>query len=303
MLPFRIALTKLFRHILSIRVFGIYTLNDLVENIEKISILKKTGLMFEVHLVDHCNLNCKGCSHFSPVSAKKITNLESFKKDMKRLVEILSSNDIRRIRLLGGEPLLHPDAIEFIRITHESFPDAYVEFVTNGLLLLKQPLAFWDTCRLSKTKIIVTRYPIPIDTKGIEEKAKEHGVSLMVGPTHKFKSFKKLVFDLRGKQWKTLSHLFCFNYGYTCQLKDGRFYPCSVAAYFPNFSDHFNLGIEENPKNYIDIYSDVTKDDLYNLITKEIPHCRYCDIAAGEANVKWNYSKRDISEWTKEEQK
>lgn len=303
MLPFRIALTKLLRQILSIRVFGIYTLNDLVENIEKISILKKTGLMFEVHLVDHCNLNCKGCSHFSPVSAKKTTNLESFRKDMKRLTEILTSNDIRRIRLLGGEPLLHPDAIEFIKITHECFPDVYVEFVTNGLLLLKQPVDFWDTCRASKTKIVVTRYPIPIDTKGIEKKAKEHGVSLMIGPTHRFKSFKKLVFDLKGQQCGGLSHMFCFNYGYTCQLKDGRFYPCSVAAYFSNFSDYFNLGIQDNPKNFIDIYTDVSKEDFYNLITNKIPHCRYCNISAGETNVKWNYSKREISEWTKAAQK
>lgn len=299
MLPIRITLTKLLRQLLSVRIFGVYTINDLVENIEKIPILKRTGLMFEVHLVDHCNLNCKGCSHFSPVSAKKTTSLESFQKDMKRMKELFTSNDIRRIRLLGGEPLLHPDAIDFIRTTHECFPNAYVEFVTNGLLLLKQSPSFWMACRSTKTKIIVTRYPIPVDINRIEEIAKEYGVSLMVGPTHKYKSFKKLVFDISGKQWGRLSHLFCFNYGYTCQLRDGRFYPCSIAAYFPNFSDYFNLGIKEDTNNYIDIYSDVTKKDFYDLIIKTIPNCRYCNISAGEANVKWNYSKRDISEWTK----
>lgn len=303
MLTIRLVLTRLYRQILSVRIFGIYTINDLIENIQKIPILKKTGLMFEVHLVDHCNLNCKGCSHFSPVSAKKFTNLGSFQKDMKRISEILSSNDIRRIRLLGGEPLLHPEAVEFIKTTRDCFPNAYIEFVTNGLLLLKQDSSFWTTCRDTKTKIIVTRYPIPVDTISIEAKAREYRVSLMIGPSHKYKSFKKLVFDLTGKQYGALSHLFCFNYGYTCQLKDGRFYPCSIAAYFPNFSEYFNLGIKEDKKNYIDIYSNVSKNDFYNLITKKIPHCKYCNISAGKSNVQWNYSKREITEWIKEEKK
>ena len=53
-----------FRRFLSVRVFGSYNLHDLYENVEKISILQKTGLMVEVHLADHCNLNCRGCSHF-----------------------------------------------------------------------------------------------------------------------------------------------------------------------------------------------------------------------------------------------
>ena len=26
---------------------------------------------FELHLVDHCNLNCRGCTHFSPLAEKK----------------------------------------------------------------------------------------------------------------------------------------------------------------------------------------------------------------------------------------
>lgn len=303
MMPIRITVTKFYRRLLSLQIFGVYTANDLIENIQKISILKKTGLMFEVHLVDHCNLNCKGCSHFSPVSARKTTSLELFRKDMKRMSDILSSKDIRRIRLLGGEPLLHPQAVEFIKTTHECFSDAYVEFVTNGLLLLQQPQSFWEVCRDTKTKIVVTRYPIPVDTNGIEAKAREYGVSLMIGPTHKFKTFKKLVFDLEGKQWSWLSHLFCFNYGYTCQLRDGRFYPCSIAAYFPNFSDHFNLEIPDNEKNYIDIYSDVSRSDFYNLISREIPHCKYCNISAGESNVKWNYSKREITEWTNPKRK
>lgn len=300
MLPLRVLLRGSIRRILSVRIFGVYTANDLIENIQKKAILRSTGLMFEVHLVDHCNLNCKGCSHFSPVSEKKFLDVEAYKRDMVRLSELLSSKDVRRIRLLGGEPLLHPNAISIIKLTHDSFPDTYVELVTNGLLLMNQSEEFWRICKETKTRIIVTRYPIPIDTSRIEKKAEVEGVSLLVGPTHKFKSFKKLVFDLKGRQWSYLSHLFCFNYGYTCQLKDGKFYPCSIAAYFPNFAKHFNLEIPEVRDNYLDIYSGISKENFYDIMTKRIPQCRYCNIAAGKSNVKWDYSKRRITEWTKE---
>ena len=298
MLPVRIFLRGIYRKALSVRLFGIYTANDLIENIQKKAILKSTGLMFEVHLVDHCNLNCKGCSHFSPVSDKKFVGVDAYEKDIKRLSEILTSKDVRRIRLLGGEPLLHPQVIDFIRLTHQYFPDAYVELVTNGLLLRNQSEDFWRSCKETKTRIIVTRYPIPIETPIIEELAHKYGVSLFIGPTHKYKTFKKLVFDLNGHQCGYLSHLFCFNYGYTCQLKDGKFYPCSIAAYFPNFSKHFELGIPEKQENFLDIYSEVSKNSFYEIMTKRIPQCRYCNIAAVKTNVKWDYSKRSISEWT-----
>jgi molybdenum cofactor biosynthesis enzyme MoaA len=42
----------------------------------------------EFHLTDHCNLNCKGCSHFCSIANENYLSMESFLKDMKRLSEI-----------------------------------------------------------------------------------------------------------------------------------------------------------------------------------------------------------------------
>lgn len=36
----------------------------------------------ETHLVDHCNLNCRGCTHFCPVSPEIFIDVEDFKKNM-----------------------------------------------------------------------------------------------------------------------------------------------------------------------------------------------------------------------------
>ena len=38
----------------------------------------RNEMRFDIHLVDHCNLNCKGCLHFSPLSEEKYLEIQSF---------------------------------------------------------------------------------------------------------------------------------------------------------------------------------------------------------------------------------
>ena len=91
----------------------------------------------EHHLVDHCNCNCAGCSHFSPLADPWFENLEDFKRDFKKLSEM---TEVQLIRLMGGEPLLHPQVGDFLKITRELFPKSQIQLVTNGLLLKKRKL-------------------------------------------------------------------------------------------------------------------------------------------------------------------
>lgn len=98
-------------------------------------------MQLEFHLADHCNLNCKGCSHFSnlvpePVFADK----EQFICDLKQLAAYFSQ--IHNFYLLGGEPLLNPEIGDYITAIHKIFPYTRIIIVTNGLLLLsiKAPL-------------------------------------------------------------------------------------------------------------------------------------------------------------------
>lgn len=43
----------------------------------------------EVHLVEHCNLNCFGCNHFSQIANEEYTSLESYENDMRQLSTII----------------------------------------------------------------------------------------------------------------------------------------------------------------------------------------------------------------------
>lgn len=263
----------------------------------KLETIMTSGFKFEVHLTEHCNLNCKGCSHFSPLADEEFLEIEIFEKDMARMAQLFNKNDIRMISLLGGEPLLHPLMNEFLRITVKYFPNMPLQLVTNGLLLPNMSKSFWETCRATGTFIRVSHYPIALDFSALKEKAIVEDVYLYVEPEHAPKNFHKDVYDLRGLQNEQLSHSVCKIFGDCCQLNKGMFFPCNNAANFHHFNRFFNLGISLSADNYIDIYKTRSKDEFIKLITSPIPCCRYCNMNAQESDVKWEHSKRNLDEW------
>jgi len=98
-----------------------------------------------MHLTDHCNLNCKGCAHFAPIAEKWFADPVEHERDMERLSQLVAG--IKTIRLMGGEPLLHPKIEPFLVSTREKFPEANIRLVTNGLLLQKMKTTFWSACK------------------------------------------------------------------------------------------------------------------------------------------------------------
>lgn len=47
--------------------------------------VNKKQIRFIVDIVVHCNLNCKGCGHFSPLASESFLDLETFENDLRRL--------------------------------------------------------------------------------------------------------------------------------------------------------------------------------------------------------------------------
>ena len=87
----------------------------------------------EINVAYGCNLNCEYCAHFSRYTQGLETQdniihwYETWSKKIRP----------RNIRLIGGEPLLHPQLGSLIRKTHEYWPDSGVQVTTNGLLFHK----------------------------------------------------------------------------------------------------------------------------------------------------------------------
>jgi len=86
----------------------------------------------EYNLVDHCNLSCSNCSHFSPHLKSKYAQLETFKCDLEALARVYK---VTRFRFVGGEPLLHKQILEFIAVVKSSGIADKIQICTNGVLL------------------------------------------------------------------------------------------------------------------------------------------------------------------------
>ena len=113
-------------------------------------------VQLEIHLADHCNLNCVGCTHFSNISEAKFVDARMLENRFDRLNKLVGY--IYDVRILGGEPLLHPDIIDILKITRKKFPFSKIELYTNGLLLDKMPKDFFLVCKKNKIGIYVSKY-------------------------------------------------------------------------------------------------------------------------------------------------
>lgn len=264
------------------------------------NITPKCQLNFEMHLVEHCNLNCKLCGHFSPLAEEEYTDVSSYRRDCNRLSELFDG-EMATILLMGGEPLLHPQVTEFMRITREGFPVGNISIVTNGLLLPTMPDDFWAACRKYDIIIAPTCYPIKFDYAGLKKIADSKGVKYTpfdyVHSTHQ-KLFPICSTDTKRLDIEGTKHfLNCMNATNCVTLKNGKMFPCPQAAHASHLKKYFNLDIHLSEKDGVDIYSVKSGNELLEKLSRPIPFCRYCDVTDNHISCDWGISRKDRYEW------
>ena len=250
-------------------------------------------LHFEVHLVDQCNLNCKSCSHFSPVSKEKYLDPAIFERDCAAIANL--TKNISSINLMGGEPLLHPQSEIFFDIVRKYFPACQLTITTNGLLLPRQRESFWKKCAENNVNIVISQYPVKIDIDKITMLALEFGVKVNYPPRD---NFFKIPLDLEGRQNIKDNFKKCFLANYCIELVDGKFFTCCYAAHIAKFNEYFKQNLEITEKDYIEISKVKDIKEILTFLSNPIPFCRYCNWSEKKDNVKWEISKKEISEWT-----
>lgn len=253
---------------------------------------------FEVHLTEHCNLNCQSCDNFSPLAEAQFVSRESFALDLFRLRH-LAKDSIKLIRLLGGEPLLHPDAIELCEIARAYFSDSEIRLTTNGILLNQMSDKFWTSCKDNNITIEITFYPINIGYDKIKEKAEKFDVKVIpFGNIEKPEKFSyRNPINTKGDQNIEENWSKCYQVGSCTSLKDGKLYPCSCVPNICHFNKFFGKSIPVTTKDYIDIYEIESKEQIEEFLDTPIPFCAYCNVNNRTRGKKWDVTKKDIKEW------
>lgn len=250
-------------------------------------------LRIEFVLTDWCNLNCKGCTHYSPLAAKEFEPLEQLEANAAHLGHVAA--DIPVVYLIGGETLLYPRINEAMRIVRKAFPDARLHVFTNGLALPRMSDEFWQTARDCGIIMSITRYPIKFDYDAAEELCRSNGVEVDVfGDRSEDGSFFRFALDPTGSQNGRLNHFRCFNRGCVSIIGD-RIYPCSISACVDHLNKACGTNFEHRDGDYMLVKDIRSSADIRRLRDRTVPFCRYCK--PHPQSVPYGPSKRHVGEW------
>lgn len=244
----------------------------------------------EIHLVDHCNLNCKGCGHFSSLSPPSFLSIKEFEDDLRQLKKHIKT--IGQLRLMGGEPLLHPKWIQFFKIARNIYKDSRLSLVTNAILLPKIDKEFLKILQKLEVEIQITFYSeLYQDIEKYIEILERSKIKFEIEGKTDF--YKHLNLNKTHPEQDAINN--CRDENYCPALKHGKIYQCSALANFEIFKNHYNLKSFPMASGY-DIYSkDASYKSIIDFIDKAdilCSHCFYCEVS-----FPWDISKRNVSEW------
>lgn len=249
----------------------------------------------DIHLVDQCNLNCAYCSHLAPFADKSFLSPEKLEKDLAS-IPMFVRNKFKYIYLLGGEPLLHPQVCDFMKIARKYFPNKDIRFLTNGILLPKMNQSFYDCLKENDVFLDITQYPIKFDYSFIDE-LKDINVLTHRVSNNSSVGFWRQQLDPKGEQDYTYQYNFCINHRKkVCLSLDGTLLRSCPTEKFAHFLNKFqDINIRNFKEDCIDLskVTDIQEVEDWYYTPKKF--CSQC------ANDKWQPVDYKISERKLEE--
>ena len=233
----------------------------------------------EMHLVDHCNLNCRGCSHLANISPAVKVDIDCFTEE---LICLNDKFNVQTLRLMGGEPLLHPQISELLTIARKILPESRIELVTNGLLIPKMDQKFWAALRDENIVVSVSGYKptMKISTRIIglfesynvryifDVSSKQKDGIQYVNEFHKCLTLEK---DHNGRS----SSRVCF--GKNCYFyKDFKISKCAYPAVIHLLNDRFSTDFEIADGNFWDIREIGNGWEMLEKVIEPMDFCSYC---------------------------
>lgn len=262
----------------------------------------------DIHFTDLCNLHCDQCTHLSNYNINKITSIDT-------LIEYFESwsskIDPDIVTISGGEPLLHPDAMEMIRVTRKYWKDSDIRMFSNGLLIDRHP-ELPKVLESEDVVLIVSNHSTE-NSQRYNSEFEEVQIKLMTWVTQynilvgiDYYNQPTLMFNNKNPQIEisnnTQSSWFKFYQGYgremkpfndgdpkaswnncpvynVCfQLKDNTIYKCAPLAYLPNLDEKFGLSKEwDEYLSYVPLSSYASQEEIAEFFSRqEESYCGMC---------------------------
>lgn len=236
---------------------------------------KPTLPYFEIPIIDDCNLNCKGCLfNCNQHGEKNYMTLDEIVFDFRRMKDLFY--DIPWIRILGGEPLLHPQLADVVQTARAIFPDAEIDICTNGLRVPSLPKEVLQTIAENRITMHISEYrPVEKIARKISACLQEFQIEHCFMPRDQFYKFytQKPVNDAEA------SHDACP----TCGCREvhcGRLVKCSAILAFERMNKQFGTHYETHEgEEWFDLHNmSLTGWDILQKLDGAVSACRYCDM-------------------------
>lgn len=242
----------------------------------------------ETNIEDGCNLNCRGCSHFSSLFHRgEKVEFNIFCKDLKKIAENIF---IYRFNLLGGEVLLNDRLTEYIEYAAELMPYTDIVLISNGLLIPKQNLSFFECCKKYGVTIAISGYKPTLAMKDdIVQILNENEVAFVF--RNAVEDFGKNI-DLSGQNDRQIAVKRCREN--RCHfMRQGKIYKCPFEALGNKFFSHFN--IDAMIEGGIDIYKEgLDWQQVVNVLHNDpVDACKYCGV---EERIEWRVASPPVIE-------
>lgn len=183
----------------------------------------------ELLVVEHCNLSCSYCNHAAPLMAEWFADPDRVYRDFSIVAKYYRP---RFVKILGGEPLLHPQLVQVIEAARATGISEHFTLTTNGMLLPAASDALWEAVDEVEISLYSgIRYPDSMLPLAMD-KAKAFGKKLTVFHYDRFRA----TFSLKGSANPALiSNVYAAckiaNVWGCHAIRDGYFHKCPQSIY------------------------------------------------------------------------
>lgn len=263
----------------------------------------------EFYITNVCNLDCDQCNRFNNFKFRGHQSWSDYESQYQRWGELL---DIKHLVVLGGEPLLNPELISWIKGLNKIWPQG-LQIQTNGtrlnyvqdlypLLIPNAVLRNWigvslhNQNDLLKIQQEIEKFLQPPITITYNDKIlgsnitykDKNNVTIAVWFQSFFEqsavvSIAPGILSLH-QSVPEKAHSKCSFVQWKCyHLVRGKFYKCGPAALFPEFDKQFELVLTDDDRKLINDYKPLTldnyteyADNFFETLDNPLPQCKFC---------------------------
>ena len=230
---------------------------------------------FEIQIVDHCNLKCTGCNHFANLAPTWYMSIDEYAWSIRTLQEKVGKY-IKKFKIVGGEPTLHPLLPVFIGEARQVFDKSVeIEILTNGINLnanltaYLDPITSFDNVNYVTTMYSCCQYK---ELQGAIDRGAEH---LQLLKKRMFFEWPRI--NLLGDSDRLYNYSHCTHYALPCfTIRNKNLYMCPQSATLDIFYNKFNGECPLQLGDYIPL-EDLTEERLFIFLEEgPITACSFC---------------------------